>query len=172
MKNFTQKWIENLFFSKIVRAYLFVPHLCLMLSEVQHGELLDQIQTQMNLSDNHTSPPLLLWLSQLREGAVPTWFLVLWEPFQVLNPVAMFGKGHVLCVMPWVLWDGPSMRIHLFLPLCFDLLSCEKVAMCICLDVQACEQMIHLAHCEGRCEKFEGKDCFYTKFNTNFIENH
>lgn len=42
----------------------------------------------------------------------------------------------------------------------------------MCLDVQACEQMVHLAHCEGRCGKFEEKDCFYTKFNTNFIENH
>lgn len=67
---------------------------------------------------------------------------------------------------------GQPQEIHLLLPLCFDFLSCEKGGMCMCLDVQACEQMVHLAHCQGRCGKFEEKDCFYTKFNTNFIENH
>lgn len=74
--------------------------------------------------------------------------------------MAMFGKGHGL-VSSHGFCDMASLRVRLLLPLCFDLLSCEKVGMCICLDVQACEQMIHLAHCEGRCEKLEERLLLY-----------
>lgn len=166
MINFTQKWIENLFISKIIRAYLFVPHLCLMLSEVQHGEP-SQIRCRHRwISQTITPHPLCSSdsVSCRKELFQPDLF-----PF---GNHSRFGiqwlclAKDVLCVMPWLLCQGqpqdPSLSTSLF----------WLTRLWKSRYVQACEEMIHLAHCEGRCEKFEEKDCFYIKFNTNFIENH
>lgn len=134
--------------------YLFLPNLCLRLSEVQPGESSSVKSRCRWIFQIITPHPLYSSDSVSWEEMFQPDLFSFGKPFQILNPMAMFGRGHVLGVMPWLLWHGPA-QVPSLLPFCFVLLSCEKADMCMCisLGVQACEQMIHLVHREGRCGK-------------------
>lgn len=109
MIKFIQKPVENLLFSRIIEVYLFVPNLCLRLSEVQPGESSSVKSGCRWIFQIITPHPLYSSdsVSRERELFQPDLFSF-GKPFQILNPMALLGKEHVLGVMLWLLCHGQA----------------------------------------------------------------